>query len=71
MKKIINPKEITHTNQLRCGSKVIEQDGEIAVVYDIYSDKEVSLCLEGYTRKGNMEERDSLTHISELKLLKY
>ena len=35
MKKTINPKEITHTDQLRCGSKVIEQDGEIAVVYDV------------------------------------
>jgi len=70
-KFVTEPKKITSTIQLRSGSKVLEDDGSVGVVYDIYSETEVSLCIEGYEKKGEMEERDFQTNIKDLKLIKY
>jgi hypothetical protein len=64
-------KDITHTNQLRTGSVVREHDGFVGVVYDIYTDTDLSLCLKGYDTKGSMEEREFMSDISTLKLIKY
>lgn len=62
---------VTHSNQLRSGSAVLEKNGFVAVVYDVYTDTEISLCAEGYHSKGDMVERDGMTDISEIELIKY
>jgi len=69
--KRANAKEITSTKQLREGSRVLEKDGYIGVVYMVYSDTKVSLCLADYESKNDMFERDFQTDIKDLKLIKY
>jgi len=64
-------KEITSTKDLRSGSVVLEPDGFVGVVCEIYTDTEVSLCLSKYATKGDMVERDFMTDISTLKLIKF
>ena len=64
--------EITNAAcQLRSGSVVLENDGFVGVVCEIYTGSEVSLCLKDYATKGNMEERDSITNIKDIRLIKF
>jgi len=66
-------REIGDANlELRSGMEVIEKDGEIGVVYQVYSNDKVSLCLDGYEGRGDedMCERDDLTFIEDLRLPK-
>ena len=61
--------------QLRSGSVVLEdvskELGFVSVVCEVYTGSEVSLCLPKYATKGDMVERDSITNISEIKLIKF
>ena len=61
---------LENTIGLKSGDKVIESDGNVGVIYDIYSHTKVSLCIEGYDEVGDMVERDSLTDVRTLKLKK-
>ena len=66
-------REIGDANlQLRSGMEVIESDGNVGVVYQVYSNNKVSLCLEGYEGRGDddMCERDTLIPIENLRLPK-
>ena len=68
--------EITNAAcQLRSGSVVLEDvstdTGFVGVVCEVYTGSEVSLCLKDYATKGNMQERDFITHISKIRLIKF
>jgi hypothetical protein len=53
------------TKQLNEGDKVLF-NGEVKIVYAIYNEKEVSLCLDDY---DDVEE-DYLTDVKDLELIK-
>jgi len=60
--------KITNTRHIMPFDKVREADGEIGVVYHIYSPTTVSLYLRGY-EDDNEAERDFQTNINDIKLI--
>jgi len=58
--------------ELRSGMEVIEKDGNVGVIYQVYGSGSVSLCLADYEGRGDddMCERDSQTLIDDLRLPK-
>ena len=56
--------------QLKSGMKVVEKNGYVGTVYQVYDSEHVSLCLIDYEEEGDMVESDYQTHIDEIRLPK-
>jgi len=67
----INGREIGDAQlQLKSGMKVVEKNGYLATVYQVYDSEHISLCLIDYEEVGDMAESDVKTHIDDIRLPK-
>lgn len=51
---------------MKSGDIVLDKNGNRRVVYQMYSETECSLCIEGYDTYGDMVECDDVINISDL-----